>query len=255
MVAPRLLPAVQVPLAGSLRNLISFSLRKILLLAAAQLASALDPDRSLSQYRQSSWDALNGLTQSSALALAQSPDTGYVWIGTERGLVRFDGSRFVPFEHPSRALANRRVTALAIGEDASLWVATMQALFEFQPRKNLLIPAPRSPCVTRVSTLHRPSFGGPLLVGTEGGLLCRLDSGRWQPVGPPANRAPVLSVAISPAGDAWLGTSTASGISREALPIGSPSPSPAILPSAPYSPSPSARTAPSLPALPPVSSA
>jgi signal transduction histidine kinase len=60
-------------------------------------AFALDPSLRLTQYRQQVWSSKDGLPQSSVRAITQSAD-GYLWIGTEQGLVRFDGARFVPFE-------------------------------------------------------------------------------------------------------------------------------------------------------------
>jgi signal transduction histidine kinase/streptogramin lyase len=60
-------------------------------------ALALDPSLRLTQYRQQVWTPEDGLPQSSVRAITQTAD-GYLWIGTEQGLVRFDGARFVPFE-------------------------------------------------------------------------------------------------------------------------------------------------------------
>jgi ligand-binding sensor domain-containing protein len=39
------------------------------------------------------WRVRDGLPQNAVQALAQTPD-GYLWIGTNGGLVRFDGSKF-----------------------------------------------------------------------------------------------------------------------------------------------------------------
>ncbi len=41
------------------------------------------------------WTTAHGLPQSSVTALAQTPD-GFLWVGTSDGLVRFDGTRFLP---------------------------------------------------------------------------------------------------------------------------------------------------------------
>ena len=50
------------------------------------------------EYRVTHWTAENGLPQNSIKALAQTRD-GYLWIGTLKGLVRFDGVRFKVFDH------------------------------------------------------------------------------------------------------------------------------------------------------------
>jgi len=60
-------------------------------------ASALDPARALSEYLHESWRTEKGLPGESITAVAQTSD-GYLWIGTDKGLVRFDGLNFHQFE-------------------------------------------------------------------------------------------------------------------------------------------------------------
>jgi len=62
-------------------------------LAMAAPAVALDPDRGISRYVRSAWGAERGFVGGTVHALAQTAD-GYLWIGTERGLIRFDGATF-----------------------------------------------------------------------------------------------------------------------------------------------------------------
>src|SRR5687768_13183401 len=56
-------------------------------------AEALDPYRALTQYVQDTWDTRDGLPRNYVKAILQTHD-GYLWIGTQAGLVRFDGARF-----------------------------------------------------------------------------------------------------------------------------------------------------------------
>ena len=67
-----------------------------------------------------------GLSQASAMVMTQDA-TGFVWIGTQDGLDRFDGYEFKVFRH-NRAdpwsISDSSVTALAIGPDGTLWVGT-----------------------------------------------------------------------------------------------------------------------------------
>ena len=65
-----------------------------LLLACAPSAPALEPTTPLASYSRQSWVMENGLPQNTVQALAQTRD-GFLWIGTEVGLVRFDGNNFV----------------------------------------------------------------------------------------------------------------------------------------------------------------
>ena len=60
-------------------------------------ASAIDPTRTVSQYLHDSWGTERGWPGGSITAIVQTSD-GYLWIGTDKGLVRFDGLNFHHFE-------------------------------------------------------------------------------------------------------------------------------------------------------------
>ena len=64
-----------------------------ILLVVCGSATALDPSRQPSQYVLDNWQVAEGLPQASALAIARTPD-GYLWVGTQEGLARFDGVGF-----------------------------------------------------------------------------------------------------------------------------------------------------------------
>ncbi|MGC2658149.1 MAG: two-component regulator propeller domain-containing protein, partial [Bryobacteraceae bacterium] len=103
----------------------------ILLIASAaaclipsQLGAALDPSKSITQYVHDVWTTASGLPQSSVLAIAQTPD-GYLWLGTEEGLLRFDGVRFVTFDKRSTAsFQSDEVDALLADRQGNLWIGT-----------------------------------------------------------------------------------------------------------------------------------
>ena len=65
----------------------------------AHSALALDPTRAFSQYVHDYWDSDNGFPGGAVYAICQTQD-GYLWIGTERGLVRFDGFQFKLIQIP-----------------------------------------------------------------------------------------------------------------------------------------------------------
>ena len=54
---------------------------------------SLDPTKAVTQYSVKNWDMESGLPGNSIFAILQSTD-GYLWIGTQNGLVRFDGVEF-----------------------------------------------------------------------------------------------------------------------------------------------------------------
>ena len=93
-------------------------------LLAAPPAVALDPGKAITQYRHEVWRTREGLPQSSAEALAQTRD-GYLWIGTQEGLARFDGVRFVVFDKGSvPEMRHNRVLALLEDRRGRLWFGT-----------------------------------------------------------------------------------------------------------------------------------
>src|SRR5439155_19550552 len=73
----------------------------VVLLASCPCASALNPDLDVSQYAHAAWKNRDGFLNGSITAVAQTPD-GYLWIGTEFGLFRFDGVRTVPWQASAR---------------------------------------------------------------------------------------------------------------------------------------------------------
>src|ERR1051325_11108824 len=70
-----------------------------MLLAWCPCALALNPALDVSQYAHTSWKIRDGFTKGYIRAITQTPD-GYLWLGTEFGLVRFDGVRPVPWQPP-----------------------------------------------------------------------------------------------------------------------------------------------------------
>jgi signal transduction histidine kinase/ligand-binding sensor domain-containing protein len=100
----------------------------LLMILAAPRAWAVDPAKRISQYAHSTWRIEDGFFSTTPQALAQSRD-GYLWIGTDAGLVRFDGVRFVPWRAPDgKQLASSSITSLLAARDGSLWIGTWSGL-------------------------------------------------------------------------------------------------------------------------------
>jgi signal transduction histidine kinase/ligand-binding sensor domain-containing protein len=93
------------------------------LLAPVRVEASLDPSKDIEQYVRQAWGAESALPPS-AQAIAQTGD-GYLWIGTEAGLARFDGVRFTLFNKKTTpALHSDQVTALLVDREQNLWVGT-----------------------------------------------------------------------------------------------------------------------------------
>lgn len=105
----------------------------LLLTAAALLCapalSANEPGgvrtgRPLSQYTHKYWTTAAGLPQNSITCMTRTPD-GYLWAGTQEGLVRFDGVRFTVFDKQNTpAFRNNFISTLYVDRRGTLWIAT-----------------------------------------------------------------------------------------------------------------------------------
>ncbi len=99
-----------------------------LVLCCAAPAAALDPDVPLSHLEHAVWTSDSGLPQNSVTAILQARD-GYLWLGTQEGLVRFDGVRFTIFDtRNTPALSDDWVQALAETRDGAIWIGTVTGL-------------------------------------------------------------------------------------------------------------------------------
>jgi streptogramin lyase len=91
-------------------------------------ANAVDPPGSETHFGHDAWDSDAGLPQNSVQEILQTRD-GYFWLGTQEGLVRFDGVRFTVFDSRNTpALKDDWVQALCETRDGSLWIGTLTGL-------------------------------------------------------------------------------------------------------------------------------
>jgi PAS domain S-box-containing protein len=109
--------------------------RVVLVAALAVLASpapALDPARRITQLTRDVWLAKDGLPEGEINAIRQSAD-GYLWLGTRRGLVRFDGVRVRVYDAANTAaMPSSAVEAMALGQDGSVWSAVAGGVLRHQ---------------------------------------------------------------------------------------------------------------------------
>ena len=70
-----------------------------MMLVVCPEARGLNPALDVSQYAHTAWKIRDGFTKGAINSIAQTPD-GYLWLGTEFGLLRFDGVRAVPWQPP-----------------------------------------------------------------------------------------------------------------------------------------------------------
>jgi len=106
-----------------------------LLLLSAPCAFSLDPSLDISQYAHTAWRIHDGFVRGPIDAMAQTPD-GYLWLGTELGLYRFDGVRAVPWELVSgQRLPSNQIRALLAARDGALYIGTDKGLARWKDGK------------------------------------------------------------------------------------------------------------------------
>jgi signal transduction histidine kinase/ligand-binding sensor domain-containing protein/CheY-like chemotaxis protein len=156
------------------------------------------------RYSFKHYDRDTGLPNQSVTTLLQDR-TGFLWVGTENGLFRYDGRRFRSFT-TAEGLPSSQVEALEQTMDGTLWVATLSGLARLQgDRFETVDISPGR------GTLDIASDSlGRLYVGTSKGLLIsRLPVGAsGKPVfslyAMATQKAPLVrSIAIPESGPIW----------------------------------------------------
>ena len=98
------------------------------LLACCSSAFALNPALDVSQYAHTSWKVRDGFFKAGINSVAQTPD-GYLWLGSQFGLLRFDGVRNVPWQPPpDQHLPSNHIFSLLATRDGTLWIGTANGL-------------------------------------------------------------------------------------------------------------------------------
>ena len=135
-------------------------------LVSGRSGLALEPGKRLSQYGLDVWQEAQGLPQDTVQVILRGRD-GYLWLGTQEGLVRFDGARFTTWDRRNTPeLKHNSIIGLAEGPDGSLWAGT-----------------------------------------NGGGILCRHRDGTFSSIGSAEGLASLIvwAIVFDAAGDAWVG--------------------------------------------------
>src|SRR5258705_219199 len=104
------------------------TLSALMVLLSQPCAFALDPALDVSQYAHKAWTIREGFFKGVVVAVAQTTD-GYLWLGTEFGLLRFDGVRTAPLQAASdQHFLSNRILSLLDASDGTLWIATDKGL-------------------------------------------------------------------------------------------------------------------------------
>lgn len=108
--------------------------RSALVFLAALGCITASPALQNQNWERQTWQTENGLPQNSVHAIVQGQD-GYIWIGTEGGMARFDGFRFQVFSSETNsAVPSNDVRALAVERGGGVWAATAGGVVRVERR-------------------------------------------------------------------------------------------------------------------------
>lgn len=142
---------------------------------------ALTPSKAITHYNIDFWTTDEGLPQNSIQDIIQA-ENGYLWLGTQEGLARFDGINFTVFDKStSDAFKSNHVTVLHQTADGNLWIGTTNGLLRYDQRAFINVSENwdlNSASVTAIIESPR----GNLWVGTDGGGLIKISSGHLEKI-------------------------------------------------------------------------
>jgi len=202
-------------LSGFLRKVpISWSVAWILASTIAIVVHALEPTTPMGRLGRQAWTLENGLPQNTVQVLVQSHD-GFLWIGTELGLARFDGVSFLVLDHGSNSVFPDAEVRCVLDSktDGTLWIGTSDGIVRLKNDNRLLITPKNGLPGNSIRGMAQTS-DGVIWVWTEAGLA-RLVHERFQAA--PSEGLPggtITSIAPDATGGLWLGTTSGVAVFR-----------------------------------------
>jgi ligand-binding sensor domain-containing protein/signal transduction histidine kinase len=180
----------------------------LVLLCLVHTAYAIDPSRELSQYIRDQWGSAKGFPGGQVYAITQTRD-GYLWIGAEKGLVRFDGNNFHLFQQSNTSsLPVGPVRGLVADPDGSLWIHWGgPRLFRYSNGEFEDVSLMIGRGEQAITVIGRGVNGDVLLSALVNGQL-RYNGGKFARLAAPVELSSfvAISIAESPDGKVWFGT-------------------------------------------------
>jgi signal transduction histidine kinase/ligand-binding sensor domain-containing protein len=176
------------------------------MLFLAGTVQALDPNRTMSQYIRDQWSAEQGFPGGAVYAIAQTND-GYLWIGAENGLVRFDGLSFRLYNHTNTPVfPTGPVLGLTTDTDGTLWIRPQeQGLLRYRGGVFEIVLPLTGGEEAVVTAMGRDTHGDALIARAN--RLFRYNSGKFTLLTSPSEPTPlVISMAQTGDGKVWMGT-------------------------------------------------
>ena len=171
---------------------------------------ALDPNRRITQYMVQTWNMQGGLPANSIFAVQQTRD-GYLWIGTQDGLVRFDGHHFEIYNQKNTPQLNCNIIrALYEDRNGTLWIGTTSGgLTRYNQGEFYTYPITKYKTLESISAINEDRWGNLWIGSFTRGLTC-LSAGQFTAYttneGLPSNQ--VRCICKDKNGNLWVCTVT-----------------------------------------------
>lgn len=184
------------------RWLFRWTMAAVAVVYVASQMQALDRTRTISKYMRERWGSEKGFPGGTVTAIGQTSD-GYLWIGTEKGLIRFDGINFRTYPQAMPLpLAIGAVRALVTDSEGNLWIL-LQNTKALRYREGRFEPG-RDEAEVGITAIGRGRDGAVLLSSLAYGTLT-YKKGEYQALEPSSD-----TVANSPTAGTKDGVDTLS---------------------------------------------
>lgn len=152
----------------------------VLLLSVLLYASrlgALDPDKPVDHYLVSKWGTAQGLPADTVNAIVQTPD-GFLWLGTNKGLFRFDGMTLEPiYFSDSPGGQSPYINTLLVAKDGGLWIGEKNNLIYLKDNQLQYVLKEGEKPASAISHIYQDSEAS-IWIATAGDYLFRFKDGK-----------------------------------------------------------------------------
>ena len=148
-------------------------------ISSGLMLMALDPGKSVTQYGVRIWNTESGLPSNSVFAIQQTQE-GYLWIGTQDGLVRFDGLNFELYTTKNiPQLKDNVIRALYEDRQGTLWIGTTSGgLTRCKEGEFITYPVTKYKALYKISAINEDRRGNLWIGSFTEGLTC-LSQGKF----------------------------------------------------------------------------
>src|SRR5580698_363926 len=162
--------------------------------------------KNINQYVHNSWGTQDGLPENSVWSIAQSSD-GYLWFGTEEGLVRYDGTQFTVFNSSnSSVIKYNAVLSLTSDGRQGVWIGSRDQLLHYRDGKVRTDVCSDGLRNARINSLLQ-DHAGALWIATDSGLYSCGQKMVHYGMSDGLSSDQITTLAEHPNGDLWVGTS------------------------------------------------